>query len=122
MPLPCVYVVHDTSLLNLAVQGILNTRNEFEIVHGECRDLPGLTAEVARVRPRAIIMGDTMPDAIQKAVFSFFREFPGLSIIVLSQSHNWVRIYREENALLTSADHLAEVVSVCINGSTSNVP
>jgi chemotaxis response regulator CheB len=101
------------SLLNRALASILmSSKSDLKIVTSEAKDVGGLIAEVANLKPDFVILGESMPIAAKDMLGHLLMSYSELRVIVVSEDTNWIHVFQKRDVLMTRWADLLDVLQV----------
>lgn len=100
---PCVLVMKNDWLMKRALTSVLqDAEAELQVCISEANEVNELRAEVVRLKPGVVFIGETTPLAAIGCISQLLTAQPNLKVIVVSEQSNWVHIFRREDKLLGS--------------------
>jgi chemotaxis response regulator CheB len=109
----CIIVMRQDSLLNRALASILmSSKSDLKIVTSEAKDVGGLIAEVANLKPDFVILGESMPIAAKDMLGHLLMSYSELRVIVVSEDTNWIHVFQKRDVLMTRWADLLDVLQV----------
>lgn len=111
MFVPCVLAITKDSLLSIALTELINSSDTGLVVVGStARTLEELIQEINTHQADVILLEKSSPFAGEETLTKLLMLYPKLLVIIVDEESNWLRIYRKEDILMTSAADLLSAI------------
>lgn len=103
-----VLILQENSLLAYALTSILRDSGDGQIrmVTSAAKDLQALVMDISELEPDYLLLEESTPLASKNSLIDLLTIYPGLPLIVISESNNWLHVYHKKNMLLTCSEDL----------------
>lgn len=111
MPIPCVLVLTENSLLGLALTNLIHAADSgLAVFESNAKEFDELIWEINTYSADVILVEKDNTFAGEDSLTKLLTMYPKLLIVIVNEEDNWLHIYRRNNLLLTSAEDLLEVI------------
>ena len=111
MFVPCVLAITKDSLLSIALTNLINSSDTGLVVVGSiAHTLEELIQEINTHKADVILLEKSSPFAGEETLTKMLMLYPKLLVIIVDEESNWLRIYRKEDILMTSAADLLSAI------------
>lgn len=111
MPIPCVLVITENSLLGLALTNLINASESGLVVfESTAQEFDELIREINSYTADVILLEQNSAFSGEESLTKLLTLFPKLLLIIVNEEDNWLHIYRRENLLMTSTADLLNVI------------
>ncbi len=106
----CVLIVVSNLLLKQAMTNLLVNLSDTTVITRGIKTFMELCDEIARHAPDVVVLADGTPLSSAETLVNLLALYPGLRVIILSETSNWLHVYSKEEILMTQAADLVTLI------------
>jgi len=111
VPIPCVLVITENSLLGMALTNLINTsKSGLVVFESSAKEFDELIWELNTYSADVLLVEKNNSFAGEESLMRLLTLYPKLLIVIVNEEDNWLNIYRRENLLMTSTADLLDVI------------
>ena len=105
-----VLIVEDGCLLSAGIQSLLSLERNLDVVSVSPRCQAELIQGIKRVQPDVVVLDELTHLVTPASLLALVNTAPHLRVVVVSANDNRVRIYGKQQALITRAADLVNII------------